>query len=137
MAAISSELRQFVWTRAGGSCEYCRIQARFDPLPFGIDHIRPQYHHGATAAENLCVSCFNCNTFKAVNVAGHDPDTGELTPLFHPRHDDWDAHFAWDGPFLQGLTAIARTTIDVLRMNLPERVEHRRLLMQLGVFPSS
>ena len=63
----------------------------FDPLPFAIDHIRPRYHHGPTTAENLCVSCFNCNTFKAVNVAGHDPDTGELTPLFHPRSDDWNA----------------------------------------------
>jgi hypothetical protein len=108
----------------------------FDPLPFAIDHIRPRYHHGLTTAENLCVSCFNCNTFKAVNVAGHDPDTGALTPLFHPRSDDWDTHFAWNGPLVRGFTAVGRTTIDVLRMNLPERVEHRRLLMELGVFPT-
>jgi hypothetical protein len=38
---------------------------------------------------------------------------------------------------LRGLTAIGRTTIDVLRINLPERVEHRRLLQQLGVLPAS
>jgi hypothetical protein len=137
MAVISSELRQLVWTRAGGSCEYCRMPDEFDSLPFAVDHIRPQYHHGPTVAENLCVSCFSCNTFKAVNVAGHDPDTGKLTPLFHPRTDDWDAHFSWDGPHLRGLTAIARTTIDVLRINLPERVEHRRLLLELGAFPAS
>ena len=74
---------------------------------------------------------------KAVNIAGHDPDSGALTRLFHPRDDDWDAHFAWDGSQLLGLTAVGRTTIDVLRMNLPERVEHRRLLMELGVFPAS
>jgi hypothetical protein len=135
--AINSELRQLVSSRAGGSCEFCRMPDQFDPLPFAIDHIRPRYHHGPTTAEDLCVSCLNCNTFKAVNVAGHDPETGELTPLFHPRNDDWDAHFTWDGPFLRGLTAVARTTIDVLRMNLPERVEHRRLLMELGVFPAS
>jgi hypothetical protein len=68
------------------------------------------------------------------SIAGHDPDTGQLTRLFHPRQDDWAEHFAWDGPALRGLTAVARTTIDVLRINLPERVEHRRLLLELGAF---
>jgi hypothetical protein len=135
--AINSELRQLVWSRAGGRCEYCRMPEACDPLPFAIDHIRPQYHHGPTIAENLCVSCFNCNTFKAVNVAGHDPDTGELTPLFHPRGDNWEEHFEWYGPRLQGLTRVGRTTIDVLRINLLERVEHRRLLMELDVFSAS
>ena len=136
MAAISSELRQVVWTRSGGACEYCRMPDAFDPLPFAVDHIRPQFHHGPSTGENLCISCFNCNTFKAVNIAGHDPDSGELTRLFHPRHDEWEAHFAWNGPCLLGLTAVGRTTIDVLRINLPERVEHRPLLQELGVFPA-
>lgn len=134
---MNSELRLLVWARSGDSCEYCRMPDEFDPLPFGIDHIRPQYHHGSSTAENLCVSCFSCNTFKAVNIAGHDPDTGELTRLFHPRDDNWNAHFGWDGPDLRGFTAVGRTTIDVLRMNLPDRVEHRRLLLALGVFPAS
>jgi hypothetical protein len=137
MATISSELRQLVWSRASDSCEYCQMPDEFDPLPFAVDHIRPQYHHGSSTAENLCVSCFSCNTFKAVNIAGHDPDTGDLTPLFHPRDDEWEAHFAWDGPQLQGLTAVGRTTIDVLRINLPERLEHRRLLLELGLFHRS
>jgi hypothetical protein len=134
--AISNELRQFVWTRGRASCEYCRMPEAFDPLPFGVDHIRPQCHHGPTVAENLCVCCFNCNTFKAVNIAGHDLDTGELTRLFNPREDEWEAHFTWDGPYLKGFTAVGRTTIDVLRINLPERMEHRRLLQELGVFPT-
>jgi hypothetical protein len=123
--------------RACDSCEYCRLPDEFDPLPFAVDHIRPQYKYGPTAAGNLCVSCFSCNTFKAVNFADHDPESGDLTRLFHPRDDDWDTHFAWDGPVLQVLTAIGRTTIDVLRINLPERVEHRRLLLELDVFPAS
>ncbi len=45
-----------------------------------------------------------------------------------------EAHFAWDGPFVRGLTAVSRTTTDVLRMNLSERMEHRRLPTELGVF---
>lgn len=133
--AVNNELRQEVWKRADSICEYCRMPEGFDPLPFCIDHIRPQYHHGPSAAENLCVCCFSCNTFKAVNIAGHDPATGRITRLFHPRQDDWHTHFLWDEALLQGLTAVGRTTIDVLRINLPERIEHRRLLQELGVFP--
>jgi hypothetical protein len=137
MPPISNDLRQLVWSRSGGCCEYCRVPDLHDPLPFAIDHIRPQYHHGATSQENLCVSCFSCNTFKGVNVAGHDPLAGELTRLFNPRNDEWSEHFAWDGAGLNGKTAVGRTTIDVLRMNLPERVEHRRLLMKVGVLPAT
>jgi hypothetical protein len=129
---MNQELRQLVWARADGCCEYCTMPSDCDPLPFSIDHIRPQYHHGPTEAENLCVCCFSCNTFKAVNVAGHDPESGAVTRLFHPRNDDWTEHFQWDSPFLRGLTDVGRTTIDVLRINLPERVEHRRLLHVLG-----
>ncbi|MGH7171510.1 MAG: hypothetical protein ACRELF_09615 [Gemmataceae bacterium] len=36
---------------------------------------------------------------------------------------------------MTGRTAIGRTTIDVLAINLPERVEHRRLLLRAGLFP--
>ena len=64
------------------------------------------------------------------------PRPRQRSRLFHPRQDDWAEHFAWDGPELRGLTAVGRTTIDVLRINLPERVEHRRLLQELGVFPA-
>ena len=74
------------------------------------------------------------NTFKGCHTAGYDPDRGELTRLFHPRTDCWDEHFAWIGAELVGTTAIGRTTIEVLRINLPERMAHRRVLMELGEF---
>jgi hypothetical protein len=131
---VNDELRQLVWKRAGECCEYCRVQQLFDPRPFGIDHIRPQYHHGPTVSDNLCLACFQCNSFKAVNVAGYDPDTGQLTELFQPRRDAWGEHFEFDGGRVVGKTAVGRTTVDVLRMNLPERVEHRQLLAALGIW---
>ena len=62
-------------------------------------------------------------------MAGYDPATGELVPLFNPRRDGWNEHFAWDGAILVGRSAIGRATIDVLRINDPDRVEHRRLLI--------
>lgn len=75
------------------------------------------------------------SNYKGPNIAGIDPSTSEITRLFHPRQDVWDEHFQWDGPELIGLTAIGRATIDVLAINLPERVEHRRLLLAAGVWP--
>jgi hypothetical protein len=61
--------------------------------------------------------------------------TDELEPLFNPRVDDWTEHFEWDGAELTGKTAIGRTTIAVLRINLAERVQHRERLIAAGVFP--
>jgi hypothetical protein len=132
---MKSTLRQLVWKRANHACEYCQIPQESDLLPFEIDHVVAQKHHGATSAENLALSCYNCNSYKGSNVAGIDPTTGAITPLFHPRRDAWPDHFSWNGPMLIGLTPVGRTTIDVLKINLPERVEHRRLLIELGVFP--
>lgn len=77
--------------------------------------------------------CSFCNTFKAVNVAGYDPETGQLSRLFHPRQDLWAEHFSCDAGQIVGSTILGRTTADVLRFNLPERVEFRRLLELLGV----
>ena len=65
-------------------------------------------------------------------MAGYDPLSGELVPLFNPRVDEWSAHFYWDGAVLAGLTPIGRTTVDVLKINEPERVEHRQLLIATG-----
>jgi hypothetical protein len=61
-------------------------------------------------------------------VAGYDPVTDELVPLFNPRLEEWVDHFRWRGAELEGKTSIGRATIDVLRINIAERVEHRRLL---------
>jgi hypothetical protein len=126
-------LRQLVWDRAGDTCKYCRLPQRFDILPFQIDHIIAVKHHGQTAADNLALCCYNDNTHKGPNIAGIDPPTGQVTRLFNPRRDAWHDHFAWNGPELVGRSPIGRTTIDVLNINLPERVEHRRLLIQAGV----
>ena len=131
---MKQELRQLIWDRANNTCEYCQLPERYDPLPFTVDHIRAQYHGGHTVAQNLALACFNCNTFKGTNVAGIDPLTDEVIPLFNPRTEEWDEHFEWEGPILVGCTPAGRTTIEVLRINLPDRVEHRRSLIEEGIF---
>jgi len=97
-----------------------------------MDHIRAKKHRGRTALSNTCWACAYCNSAKGTNVAGFDPDTDELVPLFNPRTDKWDDHFVWDGVTLVGRTAVGRATIDVLGINRDERIAHRRLLIQAG-----
>jgi HNH endonuclease len=103
-----------------------------DVRPFQLDHIRSQKHAGSSDLENLAWSCLPCNSFKGPNVAGYEPDSDRLFPLFNPRQDHWSEHFAWKGSVLIGLTPIGRTTIVVLKINQPDRVEHRRLLLAGG-----
>jgi hypothetical protein len=47
---------------------------------------------------------------------------------------EWDYHFRFDGSILIGRTAIGRTTIGVLRMNHPQLVSLRDLLIAAGIF---
>ncbi|HLQ44192.1 MAG TPA: HNH endonuclease signature motif containing protein [Planctomycetaceae bacterium] len=131
---MAKSRRQLVRNRAGRCCEYCHLPEQADIQPFQVDHIRAQKHSGADSLQNMAWSCLPCNSYKGPNVAGYDPETDRLSALFDPRRDDWSEHFAWDGPRLVGLTPVGRATIAVLRMNLAERVEHRRLLMAAGDF---
>ena len=132
---MNRELRELVWSRAGGCCEYCRMPQSLDPLPFEVDHVIATQHHGETTADNLCVACFACNRRKGPNLAGRNELTGALVPLFHHRNDEWETHFLWHGPTLIGKTTVGQVTIDVLAINLPRRVDHRAALIAEGVFP--
>lgn len=76
--------------------------------------------------------CVFCNGYKGPNLTGIDPASGKITPLFHPRRHTWAYHFRYSGSVLIGRTAIGRTTIDVLRINLPNLVAIRDILIELG-----
>ena len=128
-------LEELVWERAGRRCEYCQVAQEHDRLPFEIDHIIAKKHRGPTRAGNLCLACFADNNHKGPNIAGIDPRTRKLTPLFNPRRHKWGRHFRWEGPVLVGRTAIGRTTIAVLEINLDYRVAFRQGLIDEGVFP--
>jgi 5-methylcytosine-specific restriction endonuclease McrA len=49
-------------------CDYCRMPAALDPLPFQVDHIIAQQHGGQTILENLAWSCLHCNKHKGPNI---------------------------------------------------------------------
>jgi hypothetical protein len=134
---MDAALARQVWQRAHRCCEYCRMPQDYDESSFEIDHIIAKKHGGQTAANNLALSCFWCNSFKGSDIGGRDTRTRKLTALFSPRRHKWSKHFRWDGPFLLGRTAIGRVTVTVLNMNDPFRVELRESLMEEGLFPRS
>ena len=133
---IPAALRQLVFERAAGRCEYCRFPQDASFLTFEIDHIISEKHGGATAAENLALACVFCNSFKGTDLGSLDPATGRLTAFFNPRTHAWDDHFRVeeDGN-LQPHTPESRVTVAILRMNDPERVLERQLLLQIGLYP--
>ncbi len=131
---MNAALEQLVRQRAGGRCEYCHLPQVASGVPFEIDHIIARKHKGRTAASNLAVSCIYCNGYKGPCIAGRDPLTGKLTPLFNPRRHKWTYHFRYQGGELLGRTAIGRATVEVLRINLlPNLVTLREVLIEDGL----
>jgi len=128
-------LRELVRQRASGRCEYCQISEENLALPFEIDHIIAEKHHGQTRAGNLCFACFACNNHKGPNISGIDNQTKKIVSLFNPRRHKWTKHFRWAGPILVGLTPAGRATVAVLEINLEYRVDLRQGLIDAGLFP--
>jgi hypothetical protein len=95
-------------------------------MTFHIEHVRPKQHGGDTCEQNLALSCPNCNLHKGPNLTGIDPDSGEVSRLFHPRMDVWDDHFRKDlGGLILGRSAVGRTTIWLLQINDPGQLTLR------------
>ena len=134
-AAISAGLRSTIWQRAGQCCEYCRLHEGDALLPHEPDHIVATQHGGKTAAENLALSCWDCNHVKGPNLSSVDPLTGGIVRLFHPRLDRWTEHFRLEAARITGLTPEGRATVFLLQFNAPERVRQRLFLMAAGRYP--
>ncbi len=133
---MDQTLRSEIIHRAGSRCEYCQLHQDYDPFyTFPVDHIIARQHRGSSELENLCLSCFRCNSFKGPNLSSIDPDTEEIANLFHPRKDKWPEHFKWDGAVLVGLTPTGRATVELLAINHPDHIVLRESLIEEGIFP--
>lgn len=112
--------------RAGHRCEYCKLHQNDSPLAaLHIEHILPRFHGGRDELDNLALACIDCNLHKGTNLTGIDPQTNQVTELFHPRRQRWEDHFAWRGIYVVGKTAVGRTTIRVLNMNSEDQLALR------------
>lgn len=122
--------------RAGNCCEYCLVSQSARLVRFHVDHIIAKKHDGSDNDDNLCLACYECNGFKSENVAALDPLTGDASKFYNPRQQIWDVHFKLnDDMTIFGLTPEGRTTIEVLRINDPERLKQRFGEHQVGDYP--
>ena len=124
--------------RAEYRCEYCLCPLTLSPDPAVLDHVIPRSQDGSDDPSNLALACGGCNNHKYTATSADDPKTGENSPLFNPRRDDWGAHFGWsrDGCYIVGLTAVGRATVSKLQLNREGVVNLRRLLRFAGVSPA-
>ncbi|MBE7499352.1 MAG: HNH endonuclease [Verrucomicrobiales bacterium] len=130
---MDAALRAAVRQRAAFRCEYCQLPQEHAPFAtFHVEHVIPRKHAGQTRLANLALACDRCNLHKGANLTGVDPDSGAVTPLFHPRRHRWEDHFRRDEARIEGRTAIGRTTVEVLCFNAPRRLRLRARLNASG-----
>jgi hypothetical protein len=65
-------LRQIVYERADGCCEYCQTCETNSGQTMQVDYIDPI---GDDVLDNLCLSCWNCNSSKHRAMLVPDPET--------------------------------------------------------------
>jgi hypothetical protein len=130
---ISVSLRRTVRERANDCCEYCLIPESAVFALHEIDHIISQKHGGLTKPDNLALACTLCNKHKGSDLASLYPETGEITPLYHPRRDLWPDHLQMSNARLVPLTPVGYVTIQLLQLNRLDRIEERKLLLELGI----
>ncbi len=123
--------------RALDCCEYCCSQARYSTQSFSVEHVWPRDKGGPTTLANLALACQGCNNHKHIKIEARDPINKELVPLFHPRRQRWNDHFAWDDSctLVIGLTPTGRATVEALHLNREGLINLRRVLTAIGHHP--
>ena len=130
-------LAREVFARAADRCEYCHMPQTAFQRTFHLEHITARSHGGATDLDNLALACWLCNLRKGANLAGIDPQTGEVVVLFHPRKDTWADHFEVRRENslvdIRGKTPQGRATVHTLRMNTEGQQLLRAELWREGI----
>jgi hypothetical protein len=123
--------------RAKRRCEYCQSPMDYTSQSFVMEHIIPLAEAGETSLNNLALACGGCNGHKYTKVKATDQVSQIQVPLYHPRQQAWQDHFAWSADYLQviGLTAVGRATVDALKLNRPGVINMRKLLLMARLHP--
>lgn len=133
---VPVRMRRAVIRRAKNCCEYCLLPQSVDFIRFQMEHIIAEKHGGTTSLNNLALSCATCNLAKGSDIGSLDPQTGLLTPFFHPRDNQWSDHFRLDdNDIIQPLSPEGRVTVKLLKLNAPEQVAKRRLARLTSDWP--
>jgi hypothetical protein len=102
-----------------------------------IEHIVPESQGGLTDEANLWLACKLCNDHKGDRMEAADPLTNVVVPLFNPRTQRWNEHFAWtpEGNRIIGVTPTGRATVVALKLNRAVLVDARRVWVAVGLHP--
>ena len=113
-ATLERQVRQ----RAGGRCEYCRLPQAASGVPFELDHITARSIGPYGSRQPRGELHGYCNGYKGPNLAAETRDRQSHAAL-PSATTQMGHHFQYEGSTLIGRTAIGRTTIEVLRINMP------------------
>jgi 5-methylcytosine-specific restriction endonuclease McrA len=91
---ITVEEQHQIIERAQSRCEYCQCPMAYSAQPFVFEHITAVVQGGDTSLDNLALDCGGCNGHKYTKVEALDPVTRAPALLYHPRHQQWQDHFA-------------------------------------------
>ncbi len=134
---LSASLKNEVYWRAKGLCEYCLSPEKFSSSTFEIEHIFPASLGGKTVLGNLALSCSTCNKHKSHRISIVDSETKKDVVFYNPRQDRWNEHFTWNNDFTEivALTGKGRVTIKALKLNRKNLKNLRNLLCLVGLHP--
>ena len=134
---IAKWLRDRVAEAARHRCGYCLSAESVVGTRMEMDHIIPRSAGGLTEEDNLWLACSLGNDHKSDRIAAFDPLTGDLVPLFDPRHQVWSEHFRWNaaGDRIVGTMASGRATVAALALNRASLLVARRLWVKAGWHP--
>jgi hypothetical protein len=135
---ISAKAWQKIKKEFNWRCAYCQMPAIYLPQGLQKEQIVPLSVEGLDVPKNICPACPNCNSHKAKKVFAIDPRSGKKVKLFNPRKQKWLEHFGWDkfGTKVMGRTPIGRATVAGLKINLPDLVAWRSIIVRIGGYPS-
>jgi 5-methylcytosine-specific restriction endonuclease McrA len=129
---MDAATRALLRERADNRCEYCLPRQQYCEFTHHIEHIVSKQYCGRDAIDDLALACHRCNLKKGPNLTGVGPITGEFAPLFRPRRNRWEEHFAFQNTKIEGLTPTGRATVQLLAMNDARRLELRSELLARG-----
>lgn len=135
---LTAEADQKLRAEAGHRCGYCLSPQHLVFATLEIEHLLPKARGGTDDVSNLWLCCSICNGHKSDKVDGFDEASGQVCPLFNPRLDSWQEHFAWssDGLRIIGRTAVGRVTVAALKLDSdPIAIEVRSYWVAAGWHP--
>jgi hypothetical protein len=137
-SSIPQALREAVFRRDAGRCQYCRLAQLGHGATFHVDHIVPRSRGGSTSLNNLALQCPNCSLRKSNKTTAIDPQHGQPIALFHPLLQAWREHFRLlDDATCVGITPVGRATVEALQMNAMIPRFARACQLALGLLDAS